>query len=153
MGFNTEQNYFRLDPKQAEFDFCKMEDVDGNPRLRMLRLRDLGEPEFRGLRVVPLREKEIPKDVFKVNLENWTHKFNFNIFSLRFQSKWEGDDCPKFYLTESSRRYYDNTRGLATAAVLLIATKPVALIQSNLDKLLFACTATLQHCILLCYSC
>jgi len=43
-----------------------MEDVDENPRLRLLRLRDLGEPEFRGLRGVPLREKEIPKDVFKV---------------------------------------------------------------------------------------
>jgi hypothetical protein len=99
VGFNTVQNYFRLDPQQAEFDFCKMEDVDGNTRLRLLRLRDLGEPEFRGLRVVPLREKEIPKDVFKVNLENWNCKLNFNIFALRFHSKWEGVDCPKFYLT------------------------------------------------------
>lgn len=85
MGFNTERNYFRLDPQQAEFDFCKMEDVAGNPRLRLLRLRDMGEPEFRGLRVVPLREKEIPKDVFKVNLENWTHKLSFNMSALRFQ--------------------------------------------------------------------
>ena len=85
MGFNTERNYFRLDPQQAEFDFCKRDDVDANPRLRLLRLRDLGEPEFRGLRVVPLREKEIPKDVFKVNLE--------------------GGNCTKLYLTESSRRY------------------------------------------------
>jgi hypothetical protein len=72
VGFNTEPNYFRLDPLQAEFDFCKMEDLDTNSRLRLLRLRDQGEPEFRGLRVVPLREKEIPKDVFKVNLENQT---------------------------------------------------------------------------------
>lgn len=72
VGFNTEPNYFRLDPLQAEFDFCKMENLDTNSRLRLLRLRDQGEPEFRGLRVVPLREKEIPKDVFKVNLENQT---------------------------------------------------------------------------------
>lgn len=73
--------------------------------------------------------------------------------ALRFQSKWEGDDCSKFYLTESSRRYYDSNRGLAKAAVCLIAMKPVTLTESNLDKLLFVCTATLQHCILLCYSC
>ncbi|XP_033609176.1 coiled-coil and C2 domain-containing protein 2A isoform X2 [Cryptotermes secundus] len=66
MGFNTEPNYFRLDPLQVEFDFCKMEDLDTNSRLRLLWLRDQGEPEFRGLRIVPLREKEIPKDVFKV---------------------------------------------------------------------------------------
>lgn len=150
MGFNTERNYFRLDPQQAEFDFCKMEDVDGNPRLRLLRLRDLGEPEFRGLRIVPLREKEIPKDVFKVNLENWTHKLKFNMSVLSFQSKWEGVDCPKFYLTESSRRYYDSTSGLTTAAVLLIPMKSVTLMESYLDKLLFACIATLQHCVLLC---
>ena len=67
---NTEPNYFRLDPLMSEFDFCKMEDIEMNPRLRLLRLRDQGEPEFRGLRLVPLREKEIPKDVFKVSVLN-----------------------------------------------------------------------------------
>ncbi|KAJ9583994.1 hypothetical protein L9F63_021664, partial [Diploptera punctata] len=66
VGLNTDPNYFRLDPLQSEFDFCKMEDLEMNPRLRLLKLRDQGEPEFRGLRLVPLREKEIPKDVFKV---------------------------------------------------------------------------------------
>ncbi|XP_069688134.1 coiled-coil and C2 domain-containing protein 2A [Periplaneta americana] len=66
VGFNTEPNYFRLDPLQAEFDFCKMEDLEVNTRLRLLRLRDQGEPEFRGLRLVPLRDKEIPADVFKI---------------------------------------------------------------------------------------
>jgi len=73
--------------------------------------------------------------------------------ALRFESKWEGEDCPKFYLTESSSRYYDSTRGLATAVVLQIAMKSVTLTESYLDKLLFACTATLQHCILPSYSC
>lgn len=82
MGFSTEANYFRLDPLQAEFDFCKMEDLDANSRLRLLRLRDQGEPEFRGLCVVPLREKEIPKDVFKVNLENQAYGFKFSIPAL-----------------------------------------------------------------------
>ncbi|PSN40991.1 hypothetical protein C0J52_10989 [Blattella germanica] len=66
VGTSTEPNYFRLDPLQTEFDFCEMEDIEKNPRLRLLRLRDQGEPEFRGLRLVPLREKEIPKDVFRI---------------------------------------------------------------------------------------
>lgn len=63
---STERNYFRLDPLQAEFDFCKEDYLMKNPRFRLLQLRDRGEPEFRGLRLVPLREREIPKDVFKV---------------------------------------------------------------------------------------
>jgi hypothetical protein len=91
VGLNTERNYFRLDPQQAEFDFCKMGDLDANSRLRLLRLRDQGEPEFRGLHVVPLREKEIPRDVFKVNLENWTHKLKFNAcykVKVKFGSSW-----------------------------------------------------------------
>jgi hypothetical protein len=44
-------------------------------------------------------------------------------------------------------------RGLATAAVLLIATKSVTLTESYLDKLLFAFIATLQHYKLLRESC
>jgi hypothetical protein len=89
VGLNKECNYFRLDPQQAEFDFCKMENLDTNSRLRLLRLRDQGEPEFRGLCVVPLREKEIPKDVFKVNLENWTHRLEFIMSALRFSQMGE----------------------------------------------------------------
>ncbi|GLH06303.1 Coiled-coil and C2 domain-containing protein 2A [Gryllus bimaculatus] len=65
MGLTTEPTYFRLDPLQSEFDFCRMEDIINNPRLRLLYLRDRGEPEFRGLRQVPIREKEISEDVFK----------------------------------------------------------------------------------------
>jgi hypothetical protein len=85
--FNVERNYFRLDPLQEEFDFCKMEDLDTNLRLRLLRLRDQGEPEFRGLSVVPLREKEIPKDVFKVNLENRSG-FRFGVPVSWLQLDW-----------------------------------------------------------------
>ncbi|XP_021920038.1 coiled-coil and C2 domain-containing protein 2A isoform X3 [Zootermopsis nevadensis] len=72
VGFSTEPNYFRLDPLQAEFDFCKMDDLVANSRLRLLQLRDQREPEFRGL-CVPLREKEIPKDMFKVYEKRLTY--------------------------------------------------------------------------------
>lgn len=30
-------------------------------------LRDSGQPEFRNMRNVPLNEREIPKDIFKVS--------------------------------------------------------------------------------------
>ncbi|XP_063222890.1 coiled-coil and C2 domain-containing protein 2A isoform X2 [Bacillus rossius redtenbacheri] len=61
-----EPEYFRLDPVQSQFDFCSGKHLDDNPRLRLLRLRDKGEPEFRGVCAVPLNEKEIPMEVFSV---------------------------------------------------------------------------------------
>lgn len=51
---------------EAEFEFCTDEELENNTRLKLLRLRDQGAPEFRGLRNIPLREREIPPDIFKV---------------------------------------------------------------------------------------
>ncbi|CAG2058690.1 unnamed protein product, partial [Timema podura] len=61
----TKPNFFRLDPLQTEFDFCSKEELDNNRRLRLLQLRDQGETDFRGISMIPAREKEIPKDFFK----------------------------------------------------------------------------------------
>nr|CAD7605064.1 unnamed protein product [Timema genevievae] len=61
----TKPNFFRLDPLQTEFDFCSKEELDNNRRLRLLHLRDQGETDFRGISMIPAREKEIPKDFFK----------------------------------------------------------------------------------------
>nr|CAD7403809.1 unnamed protein product [Timema cristinae] len=63
--FMTKPNFFRLDPLQTEFDFCSKEELDNNRRLRLLQLRDQGETDFRGISMIPAREKEIPKDFFK----------------------------------------------------------------------------------------
>nr|CAD7259785.1 unnamed protein product [Timema shepardi] len=63
--FMTKPNFFRLDPLQTEFDFCSKEELDNNRRLRLLQLRDQGEADFRGISMIPAREKEIPKDFFK----------------------------------------------------------------------------------------
>lgn len=49
-----------------ELDFCDAAELENNPRLRLLRLRDQGEPEFRGFLMVPLSEKLIHPDIFKV---------------------------------------------------------------------------------------
>lgn len=51
-----------------ELDFCDAEEILNNPRLRLLRLRDQGEPEFRGYQMVPLCEKLIHPEIFKVKL-------------------------------------------------------------------------------------
>ncbi|KAL1129085.1 hypothetical protein AAG570_013616, partial [Ranatra chinensis] len=49
-----------------KFDFCNEKDLLNNPRLKLLMLRDRGLPEFRNIKFVPLNEKEIPADVFKM---------------------------------------------------------------------------------------
>uniref|UniRef100_A0A8D8ZRV5 Coiled-coil and C2 domain-containing protein 2A n=1 Tax=Cacopsylla melanoneura TaxID=428564 RepID=A0A8D8ZRV5_9HEMI len=57
---------FRLNPALALFEFCSLKQLDTNPRLMLLQLRDRGEPEFRGMRPIPLKEREIPADIFKI---------------------------------------------------------------------------------------
>ncbi|XP_073975162.1 coiled-coil and C2 domain containing 2A isoform X3 [Rhodnius prolixus] len=52
--------------KEASLEFCTEEDILKNPRLKLLMLRDSGQPEFRNMRNVPLNEREIPKDIFKM---------------------------------------------------------------------------------------
>ncbi|XP_014248384.1 coiled-coil and C2 domain-containing protein 2A [Cimex lectularius] len=47
-------------------DLCTDEDISENPRLKLLTLRQAGQPEFRSMRKVPLNDREIPKDIFKM---------------------------------------------------------------------------------------
>lgn len=60
------KKYFNLDHAQRIFDFCTEEELIANSRLKLLMLRDRGEIEFKNIKAVPLREWEIPKDIFKV---------------------------------------------------------------------------------------
>lgn len=48
-------------------EFCSEEELDNNPRLKLLKLRDRGEIEFRTAKAVPLKEWLIPKDIFTVS--------------------------------------------------------------------------------------
>lgn len=66
MNINEPQKFFNVDSVQKMFDFCSEEELASNPRFRMLSLRDRGEVEFKNIKAVPLREWEIPKDIFKV---------------------------------------------------------------------------------------
>ncbi|XP_014273915.1 coiled-coil and C2 domain-containing protein 2A [Halyomorpha halys] len=47
-------------------EFCSEEEIFENPRLKLLMLRHAGQPEFRTMRMIPLNEREIPKDIFKL---------------------------------------------------------------------------------------
>lgn len=49
-------------------EFCSEEELDSNPRLKLLKLRDRGEIEFRTAKAVPLKEWLIPKDIFNVSV-------------------------------------------------------------------------------------
>lgn len=64
-----------MNPLQAEFEFCTDAELENNPRLKLLRLRDQATPEFRGLKNIPLREREIPPDIFKVCYKTDCFKF------------------------------------------------------------------------------
>jgi len=56
-----------LTAESNDLNFCDDDAILNNPRLRLLRLRDQGEPEFRGYRMVPIQEKLIHPDIFKVH--------------------------------------------------------------------------------------
>lgn len=53
--------------KLQDGDFCSMENIENNPRLKLLSLRSQMVPEFREIRNIPLKDREIPDDIFKVS--------------------------------------------------------------------------------------
>lgn len=58
------QNTFRLNPLMKDFEFVSDEEIENNPRLKMLQLRWQGIDNFKGYKFVPLNEKEIPMSIF-----------------------------------------------------------------------------------------
>ncbi|XP_050435842.1 coiled-coil and C2 domain-containing protein 2A isoform X2 [Adelges cooleyi] len=55
---------FRFNVYKKLLEFCTDEELVSNPRLKLLKLRDRGEIEFRSIKAVPLKEWVIPKDIF-----------------------------------------------------------------------------------------
>ncbi|XP_050537512.1 coiled-coil and C2 domain-containing protein 2A isoform X2 [Daktulosphaira vitifoliae] len=55
---------FRLNIYKHLLEFCSEEELESNPRLKLLKLRDRGEIEFRSIKAIPLKEWAIPKDIF-----------------------------------------------------------------------------------------
>ncbi|XP_046545533.1 LOW QUALITY PROTEIN: coiled-coil and C2 domain-containing protein 2A-like [Haliotis rubra] len=58
------RDFFRLEQLQEEFDLTSDEDMDGNKRFRLLQYRDSEVQEFRNYKLVPVYEREIPRDAF-----------------------------------------------------------------------------------------
>ncbi len=56
--------HFRLNQMSAEFDFVSEEDLEKNKRFRLITLRTLDEPEFKGLKFLPIDERHVKKDAF-----------------------------------------------------------------------------------------
>lgn len=67
IGSTEAKNYFDSCSNQRTLDYCSEEELNADSRLRLLMLRDRGEMEFKNIKGVPLREREIPNDIFKVN--------------------------------------------------------------------------------------
>lgn len=58
---------FSVNIYKKMLEFCSEEEIESNPRLKLLKLRDRGEIEFRMAKAVPLKEWLIPKDIFNVS--------------------------------------------------------------------------------------
>lgn len=76
-------------PLDNELDFCDAAELENNPRLKLLRLRDQGEPEFRGFQMVPLSEKLIHPDIFKVSsfTDYFSIYFQFQFFFKAYEAR------------------------------------------------------------------
>ncbi|CAM1295274.1 CC2D2A (predicted) [Pycnogonum litorale] len=65
-GVSKVPDYFRLDHVQEEFNFVADEEIDNNLRFKMIELRESGMvQEFKNYAMIPLKEKEIPRDLFE----------------------------------------------------------------------------------------
>lgn len=65
-------------------EFCSEEEIFENPRFKLLMLRHAGQPEFRTMRMIPLNEREIPKDIFKVRKLVKNFRKGINILQHNF---------------------------------------------------------------------
>lgn len=57
-------DYFRLEQLQEEFNFCDDQDITNNKRFQLLELRDGEVADFKNFKMVPVHEREIPRDTF-----------------------------------------------------------------------------------------
>ena len=60
------REYFRLEPLQQEFDLATLEEIEQNPRFKLISLRDEENPIFKSYQMIPPNAKELPRDIFKV---------------------------------------------------------------------------------------
>lgn len=58
--------FFRLEQLQKEFDFVLDEELSRSKRFRLLQLRNQEVADFRNLKLVPIKEREIPDKIFVV---------------------------------------------------------------------------------------
>lgn len=63
-GFKL-SDHFRLDQMIEEFNFANEQDIESDKRFRLISLRANDEPEFRGLKMLPLNSKYIKEEVFE----------------------------------------------------------------------------------------
>ena len=72
--------------------FCSQEEIDNNARFALLKLRRVKAPEFRNYRMIPINEKEIPRQMLDKKYDIWfsqigiTPKYLFFIGPLSLAS-------------------------------------------------------------------
>lgn len=62
------KEFFRLEQLQEEFNFCEDETIEENKRFKLIYLRDSEVTEFKNYKMVPLLDRDIPRDTFTVKI-------------------------------------------------------------------------------------
>ena len=94
---------------QEEFNFTTEEDLVKNRRFQAIQLREQEVPEFRGLKLLPATEPEVPDDLFDVSWFN--HKSNSNVqvqiikFYILFDMPASGP-CSVYFIRSSCLSLY-----------------------------------------------
>merc|ERR1719433_1452336 len=65
LGSTLSTGYFRLDQHHDQLIFCTDQEIRNNPRFQMIQLRRAKVPEFKNYRMIPILDKEVPKDLLE----------------------------------------------------------------------------------------
>lgn len=61
----TAPQYFRLNQLEEECEFVSQKEFARSKRFKLIQLRDKGVPEFKNLKMIPSRDREIPENIFE----------------------------------------------------------------------------------------
>lgn len=130
------KEFFRLEQLQEEFNFCDDEAIDENKRFRLIYLRDSEVTEFKNYKMIPLLDRDIPRDTFaeyeKKKREEEKYKEEKDIESHRaavskFMQRVREQVIRRFRLLAHQRRLEDVINEEAVPNIALLGTSVLKL--------------------------
>nr|XP_022316561.1 coiled-coil and C2 domain-containing protein 2A-like isoform X3 [Crassostrea virginica] len=130
------KEFFRLEQLQEEFNFCEDETIEENKRFKLIYLRDSEVTEFKNYKMVPLLDRDIPRDTFteyeKKKREEEQYKEEKDIESHRakvskFMQRVREQVIRRFRLLAHQRRLEDVISEEAVPNIALLGTSVLKL--------------------------